>query len=628
MTIKLRSLLFGSLIMFGAASAQTNQYLTVSSGYNQDVIANGIGSAASSSTIGVDNAGYAYMSTDYQTTATSPTYSSAIPSSGLVTSAANNAIRFQFAPFSGNNSLRIQQTAGTGTLEFSNQILAAKLYVAATGGSGPVTMTTVVNFTDGSSQTVTGGVIPDWYSSNALPIILSGIGRVSRNDNGVQNDFGNPRIYMYTINIDTANQAKLVSSVQFTKTSAAEGTLNVFAVTAEEAVIPCTTPAAPTANAQQFCGATTINQLSASGAVTGGTYKWYTTATGGNAITATTQLETGTYYVSQLDRACESTRVPVQITVNITPQAEGPTEQTVCPGTLINELAAEPVTDGTLTWRLNGQVVADTAEAVSGVYEVVQTYNDCVGTSKYITVTIGVPAGPVAPAEQTLCNGSLVGDLDATTAEGATVNYSFVGFIVQPVAATANLISGRYSVSQTINGCTSASTYITVTVVDGVSEPTGADTQVFTAGQTIADLDAGTTEGYSVTWYVLNEESTFETVPATTVLENGVTYFVTQSAGSCVSAYHAITATTTASFQNNALNSLKVFPNPATNVITVNNSDVISQISISNLLGQTVINQKANAASTQVNVAALPAGTYILQVQTANGTATAKVVKQ
>lgn len=627
MTIKLRTLFFGSLLSFGAVSAQTNQPLTVTSGYNADVIANGTAAASASTTTSVDNANYAFMSTDFRAYSGATTYSNALPASGLLTAQANSAITFQMADLTGNNCLRLPESTDTGTLEFSNQLPATKLYVMATGGSGEVTITTVVNFTDGTSQTVTGGIIPDWYYSTILPVVKQGIGRVSRTDNGIQNDFNEPRIYMYTIDVATANQTKYVSSVQFTKTSTDEGVLNVFGVTALQTVIPCTVPDAPTADSQSFCSATTASQLTAAGAVEGATYRWYTTATAGTPLAATAEVSSGIYYVSQIDGTCESTRTPVEVEVTIVPQPEGPATQYFCERATVADVVATAVATGTVTFTINGQPVAADADLTAGTITATQTMGDCSSEPKTITIFTEIPA-PGAVLEQTLCNGSFVGDIAATTIDGATVQWSFIGFIVQPVAETANLMSGRYSVNQTIGNCTSASTYVVVTVEDTLGEPGGPNEQEFTAGETVADLLISVTVGNTITWYVLNEEFMFVAIPSTTLLEDGVTYYVRQSNGSCASEYHPITVSSIAGIKNIAQNSLSVYPNPANGFVTVQNSAIISQIAVSNMLGQRVITQTANDTATQVNIASLSAGTYILQVTTAAGTATARVIKQ
>ncbi len=76
-------------------------------------------------------------------------------------------------------------------------------------------------------------------------------------------------------------------------------------------------PIAPTGNTEQkFCSANnpTVADLTTT---TGTNIQWYTTATGGTALTNTTPLTTNTYYASQSDTNCESSsRLAVAVSVN------------------------------------------------------------------------------------------------------------------------------------------------------------------------------------------------------------------------------------------------------------------------------------------------------------------------
>src|SRR5690606_10755050 len=114
---------------------------------------------------------------------------------------------------------RIPTVNTSGTLIFTNQVAATKLYLLATSGSGTSTITGTITFTDNSTQSITSSVIPDWFFSNALPVAASGFGRVNRMTNAMENPSGDPRLYQLTINILPANQSKQIASIEFTKTS-------------------------------------------------------------------------------------------------------------------------------------------------------------------------------------------------------------------------------------------------------------------------------------------------------------------------------------------------------------------------------------------------------------------------
>lgn len=74
-----------------------------------------------------------------------------------------------------------------------------------------------------------------------------------------------------------------------------------------------TIPAAPSAAAQSFCGSGTVADLVPAPSAT---INWYNVATGGTALTGTTALATGTYYVAAANtNGCESARTAAGITV-------------------------------------------------------------------------------------------------------------------------------------------------------------------------------------------------------------------------------------------------------------------------------------------------------------------------
>lgn len=76
------------------------------------------------------------------------------------------------------------------------------------------------------------------------------------------------------------------------------------------------------------------------------------------------------------------------------------------------------------------------------------------------------------------------------------------------------------------------------------------------------------------------------------------------------------------------LKGLKVYPNPVKDILKVSYTKNISAIVIANLVGQEVLNQKVNALSSEVNVANLAAGTYIVKITSEGLTKTIKVVKE
>jgi trimeric autotransporter adhesin len=238
-------LLFGAvntmaLFAVSSVAAQNYQQMPVSSGFTADVIANGIGSSTVSTNNDVDGASYAFVAKDFQLTSSSAAITYGIPVNGLISSAvaATPGLSYQLASLSANNSLRLTAVNDTGTLTFTTPTAATKLYMLAVSGSGASTVTAVVNFSDGTSQTFAGISISDWYGGANFAI--QGIGRVKKPgatpnsaDDVPSSEGGtNPRLYQFEMVIDAANQTKTIQSVAVTKT-AGTGIPNVFAFSAD-----------------------------------------------------------------------------------------------------------------------------------------------------------------------------------------------------------------------------------------------------------------------------------------------------------------------------------------------------------------------------------------------------------
>lgn len=233
------------LVLFGMLSiqlkAQEYQSIGIQSGFNADVIANGVGAASTSTNNDVDGVSFAFISRDFQLTSSSNPLTYGLPISGGFTTAVASTpgLPYQLASYSSNNSLRLEASGDSGTLTFSNPIKAITLYMLATGGSGACTVDVTVNFTDSSTQTLSGNSISDWYGGTNYAI--QGIGRINVNNNTLESGSGtNPRLYQIPLAIDAANQNKEIQSVTVTK-SGTGGIPNIFAFSADS-FNPCLPP--------------------------------------------------------------------------------------------------------------------------------------------------------------------------------------------------------------------------------------------------------------------------------------------------------------------------------------------------------------------------------------------------
>jgi hypothetical protein len=72
----------------------------------------------------------------------------------------------------------------------------------------------------------------------------------------------------------------------------------------------------------------------------------------------------------------------------------------------------------------------------------------------------------------------------------------------------------------------------------------------------------------------------------------------------------------------------KIYPNPATTELTIENNSTISGISIVNMLGQQVLSKTVTNSIEVVNVSNLQSGVYLLKVDSENGSSTQRFVKK
>jgi hypothetical protein len=254
--MKTKILLSGLMLLAASFAFGTYVPLTVTSGFNADVIANGVGSAASTTTNDVDGVNYCYVSNGWQLNSSSTPLTTGLPATGLVNSAVTSGLTFQLASYSSDNDLRLASNTAS-TLTFQTPTAAQNLYVLAVTGSGSSVMTVTINFTDLSSQVNPSITVSDWYGGTS--VALTGFQRLNRTNNVLDNGTNGPNLYQYTIPILALNQNKLISSITITRLSGSglSTTLNVFAATVEASVVvSCPQPSTLTATAITSAAAT------------------------------------------------------------------------------------------------------------------------------------------------------------------------------------------------------------------------------------------------------------------------------------------------------------------------------------------------------------------------------------
>ena len=314
-------------------------------------------------------------------------------------------------------------------------------------------------------------------------------------------------------------------------------------------VIVNAAPAAPAVTpAVSYCQNATATALTA----TGTNIIWYLVSTGGigfptSPTPSTTTAGTVFYYASQTVSGCESPRAAIAVTVTATPAAPTVTTPiTYCQ----NATAAILTATGTnLKWYATAITTVFSATAPTPVtttigsttYYVSQSTGAC--ESPRATIVVNVTAATAAPTVTTpvtYCQNSTAVPLTATGTNllwYATAT-STTGSTTAPTPSTTTVGSTIYYVSQT-GTCESARTAIVVNVTATAAAPTAASPISYCQGGTATALTA---TGTGLIWYTSPTAPTGSTtapIPSTATAGT-VTYYVSQTTGSCESPRTAI----------------------------------------------------------------------------------------
>ncbi|GGA75904.1 hypothetical protein GCM10008015_15650 [Flavobacterium palustre] len=276
-------------------------------------------------------------------------------------------------------------------------------------------------------------------------------------------------------------------------------------------------------------------------AITGQNIKWYDALTNGNLLPNTTTVQNGTtYYASQTINGCESDRTAVLVTIQNTLLPTANTNQSFCTGTNPS-IANIQITGNQIKWydaQNNGALLAETTTLVNGVtYYASQTINNCESERLGVHVSIvNTPTAPTANATQSFCKNenATLGDIQIT---GQNTKWYDTNFSAASLANTTLLEDNKtYYASQTI-GCESDRTPVLIRVYN-TPLPIANKNQQFCIDEnaTIANISIS---GSNITWY--DEPANGNILSETTLLQDGKTYYATQTLNNCESNRLAIT---------------------------------------------------------------------------------------
>lgn len=251
-----------------------------------------------------------------------------------------------------------------------------------------------------------------------------------------------------------------------------------------------------------------------------------------DSLFSVSQSGSYTLHVSNTVTSCSTTSAPVTITVQPLPVAPtGSAGQSFCTGATVTDLAA---TGSNLKWysgASGGTALTPGQLLVNGAtYYASQTTNGCESKLRLpVTVTINTTQSPTGVGLQTFCNAATIADL-AVSGTDVTWYSSQAGGDVLPSASA--LVNGNvYYASQRVNGCESQVRFGVSVVLNQPPAPTGSAAQTFCTSGTIASLTAS---GIDLRWYSVASGGT--PLSPSTILNNGSTYYASQTLAGCESA--------------------------------------------------------------------------------------------
>jgi PKD repeat protein len=324
-------------------------------------------------------------------------------------------------------------------------------------------------------------------------------------------------------------------------------------LTGTTTVVVNPTPAAPAATASTpVCTGSTITLSTPT--VTGATYAWtgpstFTSALQNPTRTGATAAMAGTYSVTITVGGCTSAAGTASVVVNTTPAAPAVTASTpVCTGSAIT-LSTPTVAAATYAWTgpsaftssVQNPTRPSATAAMAGTYSLTVTVGGCTSAAGTATVVVNTtPASPTAGSNSAICSGTTL-NLTASTVAGATYTWTgpsaFTSALQNPTRPSATAaMSGTYSVTATIGGCTSAAGTTSVTVNATPATPTPSSNSPVCSGTSI-NLTTSSVAGATYSWTGPSAFASTAQNPviagATTAM--GGTYTVSVTANGCTS---------------------------------------------------------------------------------------------
>ncbi|MDW8419901.1 MAG: Ig-like domain-containing protein, partial [Chitinophagales bacterium] len=458
---------------------------------------------------------------------TSPfTYSWTGPAS-FSSSAQNPSRPNVVAAFAGTYSVTVTDFNGCSATASTNVVVNTGVAVTASSNS-PVCVGATLNL----NATPTGGNSPFTYTWSG-PASYSATGQ-------------NPT----RPNIQTSHAGTY--SVTITDVNGCTGS-------ASTNVVVNTNPSVTAGSNSPVCSGATINLTSSpSGGATPYSFAWSGPASFSSTLQnptrpSATTAHSGTYSVTVTDNNGCTATASTSVTVNPSPSVTVSSNSPVCETRTINLTATPSGGTGTYTYNWSGPSSFSSSlqnpsrpnatSAFAGTYSLTVTDgNGCTATASTSVVVLPKPAPPTASAfPNPVCTGQTL-NLTGTGNGSATWNWfgpnSFSSTLQNPTITNVQLVNaGTYYLYQTLNGCSSDTAQVTVTVNVTPAPPiiTSVNPNPACTGQNVTFTASGAPSSV-FNWSGPGFSATGNPVVLNNVqLSNQGNYTVTQTVTGCVS---------------------------------------------------------------------------------------------
>ena len=319
------------------------------------------------------------------------------------------------------------------------------------------------------------------------------------------------------------------------------------------------TPAPSGAANQPFCSGQ--NPIIANIAVNGVQIKWYDAMTNGNLLANTVNLQNGkTYYASQTLNTCEGPRFAVTVSIQNTPLAPtGDTNPKFCKSenATLNDIT---INGQNIKWydsnSTNSVLPITTLLENNKTYYVTQSIG-CDSERLAVLVNVYDTALPSADPSKVFCidENAAISNIPIS---GDDIKWYDAATAGNLLATTTQLVSGTYYASQTLNNCESKRLAIKIKIQD-TPAPTADFNQSFCIQQN-ASIKKINISGQNINWY--DAITAGANLSESTLLENGVTYYASQTINSCESERTPITIKIIEATTGDCINYVEELPFP------------------------------------------------------------------